>query len=52
MRCKIKRGDTEGTIVINGEERRYKTYRIRIVYKWMGYSWNRKNRKEQSAVNI
>lgn len=45
MRCKVKRGDTEGTIVINGEERRYRTYRIRIVYKWMGYGWSRKDGK-------
>ena len=36
MWCKVKRGDSEGTIIINGEERRYKTYRIRVVYRWMG----------------
>lgn len=46
MRCKVKRGDTEGTIIVNGEERRYRTYRVRIVYKWMGYGWSRKDRKE------
>ena len=46
MRCKVKRGNTEGTIVINGEERKYKTYRIRIVYKWMGYSYRNKTEKE------
>lgn len=46
MRCKIKRGDLEGTIVINGEERRYKTYRIRVVYRWMGYSYRNRVEKE------
>ena len=45
MRCKVKREDSEGTIIINGEEKRYKTYRIRIVYKWMGYSY--RNRIEE-----
>lgn len=46
MWCKVKRGDLEGIIVINGEERRYKTYRIRVVYKWMGYGLNKKDKKE------
>lgn len=46
MWCKVKRGDSEGTIIINGEERRYKTYRIRVVYRWIGYNWNRKDKKE------
>lgn len=46
MRCKVKRGDSEGTIIINGEERKYKTYRIRIVYRWMGYSYRNRTKEE------
>ena len=46
MWCKVKQEDTEGTIIINGEERKYKTYRIKIIYRWMGYNWNKENKKE------
>ena len=45
MKCKVKRGDSEGTIIINGEERKYKTYRIRVVYRWIGYNY--RNRIEE-----
>ena len=44
MRCKVKRGDSEGTIIINGEEKKYKTYRIKVVYRWMGYSYRNKKK--------
>ena len=37
MRCKIKRGDREGLIEIKGEIKRYRTFRIRIIYRWLGY---------------
>lgn len=37
MKCKIKRGDREGLVEIKGKVRRYRTFRIRIVYRWMGY---------------
>lgn len=37
MRCKIKRGDREGLVEIKGKIKRYRTFRIRIVYRWMGY---------------
>lgn len=37
MWCKVKRGDREGLVEINGKVRRYKIFRIRIVYRWMGY---------------
>lgn len=47
MWCTVKRGDKEGLIKVKGELKRFKTYRIRIVYRWMGYSWNRKISKEE-----
>ena len=37
MWCKVKRGDREGLVEIKDEIRRYRTFRIRIVYRWMGY---------------
>ena len=37
MRCKIKRGDREGLVEIKGEIRRYRTFRIKVIYRWMGY---------------
>ncbi len=46
MWCKVKRGDLEGTIIINGKKRRYKTYRIRIVYRWMGYNYRNRTKEE------
>ena len=46
MWCKVKRGDREGIIVINEKERRYKTYRIRVVYRWMGYSYRNRTKEE------
>lgn len=52
MRCKVKRGDSEGTIIINGEEKKYKTYRIRVVYRWMGYSYRSRTKEEQNTIDI
>ena len=37
MRCKIKRGDREGLVEIKGKIRRYRTFRIKVIYRWMGY---------------
>ena len=37
MWCKVKREDREGLVEIKGEVRRYRTFRIRIIYRWMGY---------------
>ena len=37
MKCKIKRGDREGLVEIKGEIRRYRTFRIKVIYRWMGY---------------
>lgn len=37
MRCKIKRGDREGLVEIKGKVRRYRTFRIKVIYRWMGY---------------
>ena len=45
MWCKVKRRDKEGIIVINEEKRRYKIYRIRIVYRRIKYNY--RNRIEE-----